>query len=100
MLAGRINHSGSNRAFLSRVPKGIDYELRKLHYDVALAAFKPSLAALFAYVPMSQILLGSDYPFSSIGLSIEGLNEIGLSPTDADAIYRANAERLIPRLRS
>jgi predicted TIM-barrel fold metal-dependent hydrolase len=100
MLAGRINHSGSNRAFLSRVPKGIDYELRKLHYDVALAAFKPSLAALFSYVPMSQILLGSDYPFSSIGLSIEGLNEIGLSPTDADAIYRANAERLIPRLRS
>lgn len=98
MLAGRINHSGSNRAFLSRVPKGIDYELRKLHYDVALAAFKPSLSALFAYVPMSQILLGSDYPFSSIGLSIKGLEEMGLGKDDMNAIYRGNAERLIPRL--
>ena len=62
-----------------RVPKGIDYELRKLHYDVALAAFKPSLAALFAYIPMSQILLGSDYPFSSIEKSITGLEEMRLA---------------------
>jgi predicted TIM-barrel fold metal-dependent hydrolase len=98
-LAGRINHSGSNRAFLARVPKGIDYEMRKLHYDIALSAFKPSLAALFAYVPMSQILLGSDYPFSSIGLSIEGLNEMGLTQADLETIYRGNSERLIPRLR-
>lgn len=98
-LAGRINHSGSNRAFLAKVPKGIDHELRKLHYDIALAAFKPSLAALFAYVPMSQILLGSDYPFSSIGLSIKGLDEMGLSSVDINAIYGANAERLIPRLK-
>lgn len=99
-LAGRITHSGSNRAFLSQVPKGIDYELRKLHYDVALASFKPTLAALFAYVPMSQILLGSDYPFSSIGLSVEGLNEMDLTQADLDAIYCSNPERLIPRLRS
>lgn len=99
-LAGRVSHSGSNRAFLSHVPKGIDYELRKLHYDIALAAFKPSLAALFAYVPMSQILLGSDYPFASIGQSIEGLNEMGLTEADLDAIYRGNPERLMPRLRA
>jgi predicted TIM-barrel fold metal-dependent hydrolase len=99
-LAGRINHSGSNRAVLPQVPKGIDYELRKLHYDVALASFKPALSALFAYVPMSQVLLGSDYPFSSIGLSIEGLNEMNLSKADMDAIYHGNTERLIPRLHS
>jgi predicted TIM-barrel fold metal-dependent hydrolase len=98
MLAGRINHSGSNRPFLVRVPKGIDYELKKLHYDIALAAFRPSLSALFAYVPMSQVLLGSDYPFSSIGLSVTGLDEMKLPAESLDAIYRGNAERLMPRL--
>lgn len=97
-LAGRIKHSGSNRPFLNRVPKGIDYELRKLHYDIALAAFRPSLLALFDYIPMSQILLGSDYPFSSIGASISGLEEMTLAPDQLRAIYRGNAERLIPRL--
>jgi predicted TIM-barrel fold metal-dependent hydrolase len=100
MLAGRIAHSGSNRSLMSRVPNGIDHELKKLHYDIALAAFKPSLAALLAYVPVSQVLLGSDYPFSSIGLSVEGLEAMGLPPETVDAIYGANAARLIPRLKT
>jgi predicted TIM-barrel fold metal-dependent hydrolase len=98
-LSGRILHSGSNRAYLDRAPKGVDYELRKLHYDVALAAFKPALAALFAYIPESQVLLGSDFPFSSIGLSIKGLEEHGLPNETLDAIYSGNAERLMPRLK-
>ena len=98
-LSGRIVHSGSNRPFLGRVPKGIDYELRKLHYDIALASFKPTLDALFAYIPASQILLGSDYPFSSVGLSIKGLEEHGLPKETLDALYSGNIERLIPRLK-
>jgi len=100
MLSGRISHSGSNRVFLNRVPKGIDHELQKLHYDIALAAFRPSLSALLAYVPVSQVLLGSDYPFSSIGLSVTGLEEMGLPPETMAAIYCANAARLMPRLKS
>jgi 6-methylsalicylate decarboxylase len=98
-LSGRILHSGSNRLLLDRVPKGVDHELRKLHYDVALACFKPALAALFAYIPESQVLLGSDYPFSSVALSIKGLEEHGLSKETLDALYSGNIERLIPRLR-
>ena len=98
-LSGRILHSGSNRLLLDRVPKGVDHELRKLHYDVALACFKPALAALFAYIPESQVLLGSDYPFSSVALSIKGLEEHGLSKDTLDALYSGNIERLIPRLR-
>ncbi len=97
-LSGRIKHSGSNRPFLGRVPKGIDYELKKLYYDIALAAFRPSLLALFDYVPLSQILLGSDFPFSSIGTSVSGLTEMKLSADQERAIYYRNAERLMPRL--
>ena len=97
-LSGRIKHSGSNRPFLSRVPKGIDYELRKLHYDIALAAFRPALLALLDYIPLSQILLGSDYPFSSIGVSIDGLAEMKLSAEQLQAIYCSNADRLMPTL--
>jgi predicted TIM-barrel fold metal-dependent hydrolase len=98
-LSGRILHSGSNRPLLDRVPKGVDYELRKLHYDVALACFKPALTALFAYIPASQILLGSDYPFSSVGLSIKGIEEHALPKETLDALYGGNIERLIPRLK-
>jgi 6-methylsalicylate decarboxylase len=98
MLAGRIKHSGSNRPVIGRVPNGIDHELKKLHYDVALAAWRPSLLALFAYIPMSQILLGSDYPFSSVGVTIAGLDEMELPPDQLQAIYAENARRLIPRL--
>jgi predicted TIM-barrel fold metal-dependent hydrolase len=98
-LSGRILHSGSNRAFLDRAPKGVDYELQKLHYDVALAAFPPAFAALFAYIPVSQVLLGSDFPFSSIGLSLQGLEEAKLPQETLDAIYGINAARLMPRLK-
>jgi predicted TIM-barrel fold metal-dependent hydrolase len=98
MLAGRVSHSGANRRFLDKVPKGIEYELKKLHYDIALAAFRPSLSALFALVPTSQVLLGSDYPFSSIGAAVGGLDAYGVAEADARAIYRGNAERLMPRL--
>jgi predicted TIM-barrel fold metal-dependent hydrolase len=99
MLAGRVGHSGSNRPFLSRVPKGIDYELKKLHYDIAIAAYRPSLLALLDYVPLTQILFGSDYPFSGIGHTMDGLAGMELAEAAVRAIHRGNAERLMPRLR-
>ena len=58
---------------------------------------RPSLAALFAYIPMSQILLGSDYPFSSIEKSIKGLEEMRLTRAELQGIYAGNA-RPMPRL--
>jgi 6-methylsalicylate decarboxylase len=75
------------------------FRRRKLHYDVALQANRPALAALFAYVPISQVLLGSDYPFGTSSDGIRGLEEYGLNPGDLAAIYRGNAERLLPRFK-
>ena len=98
ILAGRATVTGLTRAFAEKIPNGMDHELKKLYYDVALAANKPALAALFTYVPVSQILLGSDYPFGTSTDGIKGLEEFGVKPGDLDAIYRGNALRLVPRL--
>lgn len=99
MMSGRIANSGSAKAVLDRVPKGVDHELKKLHYDVAIATFRPALAALFEYIPLSQILYGTDYPFSATENSAKGLEAYGLKDDALRAIYRGNAERLIPRLK-
>ena len=47
-------------------PKGVDYELRRQFYETADAAYGPSMAALLQYVPVTQILFGTDYPYVSI----------------------------------
>jgi 6-methylsalicylate decarboxylase len=99
MLAGRIRTSVVSPRARERVPNGVDHELKKLYYDLAIAAFEPSLAALLAYVPATQVLMGSDFPYHSIGRTIEGIAAAGLDSGTLAAIYRGNAERLIPRLR-
>jgi 6-methylsalicylate decarboxylase len=99
VLAGRAAVMGFGREFADKMPNGLDHELQKLHYDVALQANRPALAALFAYVPISQVLLGSDCPFGSSADGIRGLEEYGLKPGDLEAIYHGNAERLLPRLK-
>ena len=90
---------GLGREFVEKMPNGIDHELRKLHYDVALQANRPALAALFAYVPTTQVLLGSDYPFGTSADGISGLEQHGLNRGDLEAIYSGNAERLLPRFK-
>ena len=99
-LAGRAQVMGMGRQFADKMPNGIDYELRRLHYDVALQANRPALAALFAFVPTSQVLLGSDFPFGTSADGVRGLEEFGLKPGELDAIYNGNARRLLPRLKS
>ena len=98
MLAGRATTTGLHRVYAKSLPNGIDHELKKLHYDVALAGNRPALAALFAFVPVSQVLLGSDYPFGTSTDGIAALEEFGMTPADLAAIYRGNALRLLPRL--
>jgi 6-methylsalicylate decarboxylase len=100
MMRGRMSMGGFMPKGAEVAPKGIDHELLKLHYDVALSANKPALAALFAFVPVSQVLLGTDYPFGATGPTLEGLAEYGLSEADLQAICRTNAERLVPRLKT
>ncbi len=81
-----------------RVPKGVMHELKRFYYDTAWAAHPGALASLTKLVDVSQILLGSDYPYRTGADNVLGLSEYGFSTSDLRAIERGNALRLIPRL--
>ena len=59
------------------------------------------MAALSSIIPVSQILLGSDFPYRTSLDHVNGLRDAGVF-TDARLfdIERANAQRLLPRLSS
>jgi predicted TIM-barrel fold metal-dependent hydrolase len=78
----------------------IDYELKRLNYETANAAYAPNMAALIKFVPLSQILFGTDYPYVSVVENVEDLTRLGLSASDLTAIESDNAARLVPRLKT
>jgi predicted TIM-barrel fold metal-dependent hydrolase len=58
------------------------------------------MAALLKYVPISQVLFGTDYPFVSVTENVSDLSKIELAANDLKAIETDNAVRLIARLRT
>jgi len=99
MLSGRIAAATKRLGaeFDRLVPKGAEYELKKLVYEVSNATSPTSLAALAALVPPSQIVFGTDYPFVPIEATIAGIDAFWAGPL-RDPVYRANAATLLPRL--
>ena len=100
MLAGRISQLGTLFGSDKRVPNGVEYELRRLYYEIANSANRPAIAALMSIVPASQIMFGTDYPFVPIGVTSDGMRTLTLSAEELRAIGRDNALALLPRLRS
>jgi 6-methylsalicylate decarboxylase len=82
----------------SRVPNGVLHELKRFYYDTAWTARPGPLAALTRLVSVSQILLGSDFPYRSGPDNVKGLIDYGFSDSDLQAIWRDNALRILPRL--
>ena len=75
--------------------------LARLYYDVALSGHPVPFAALRAIAPASQIVFGSDWPFTpdfGVARNIALLESLGLSREDMAALARDNAARLFPRL--
>lgn len=81
-------------------PQGIPYELSRLYYETANAAYAPNLAALLKIAPISQLMFGSDYPYVKITENKKDLLSSGLKPADIHAIARDNALRLMPSLKA
>lgn len=77
-------------------PQGIDHELKRLFYETANGYHAPNMAALLAYVPISQVMFGTDYPYVSVAQNVEGLAK-AVSGADLDAIRSGNALKMFPR---
>jgi 6-methylsalicylate decarboxylase len=98
VMAGRIQDRLSKES-LAKIPNGVLPELQKLYYEVAHATYPWPMAALTRFVPTTQILFGSDYPFEAVETTVEHIPDAGLTPAAWRSINRTNAERLFPRLR-
>ena len=79
-------------------PHGMDYELQRQFYDTADAAYAPSMAAIRNYIPHTQIMFGTDYPYVSIENNVEELHKRRLSMAEMREIGRGNATALMPQL--
>lgn len=74
-------------------------ELRRFYYDTAQAANPVAMASLTKFIPVTQIVYGTDFPYRSAAENTRGLAEI-FTGSDLRAIERENALRILPRLRS
>ena len=96
-LAARIATTSQRLGsdFEKLVPHGAEYELKRLYYEVSNATGPASLAALAAFVPLSQVVFGTDYPFVPIEATVQGVDAFWAEPK-REAVYRANAAKLLP----
>ena len=98
MVAGRLVNALKGRKDIAGIaPDGIDAELKKLFYDTANSFYASTIAALTSYVPGSQIVFGTDFPYLTIGQNLDGLRKL-VTPAQMAGITRDNAVRLLPRL--
>jgi predicted TIM-barrel fold metal-dependent hydrolase len=81
------------------MPKGPLVEMQKFYYDTAGSSNPVTLGGLRKFVPLSQILFGTDYPFASSAEQLHLLKECAVfNPSELQAIYSGNAVRFLPRL--
>jgi len=99
MLLGRMHQYGP-KDIAEKAPNGIEYELKRLYYDVAGTAYRPAIAALTTLVPATQILFGSDNPFVPLSDTAEGIRQLSLSRDDLARIDQDNALTLLPRFKA
>jgi predicted TIM-barrel fold metal-dependent hydrolase len=98
MLLGRMHQYGPKN--ISEIaPNGIEYELKRLYYDIAGTAYRPAIAALTSLVPTTQILFGSDNPFVPLAETADGMVQLDFSSDDLRRIGRDNALTLLPSLK-
>src|SRR5262249_40400581 len=104
-IAWRIGMSMHEFPELSvKAPRGAQHYLQKLYYDTALSTSEQVFAALKEFVPMNQVLFGSDWPMVPEGAVKMETRDLEASKVlDAatrQAIYRDNAMALFPRFAS
>ena len=78
-------------------PNSRPHHLRRFCYDTAASANPVQMQALKSLVGVSQIVFGSDFPFASAMIAVQGLQTSGFSDEELRAIERHNALKLLSR---
>ncbi len=99
-LMTRFDSLAARPDIAQRLPKGLLYEVQKLFFDTANFFDLYPWPALLKLMPISQILFGTDFPFSSASEVAKGLSSVGLKAADLRAIERGNAVELFPRFKN
>jgi predicted TIM-barrel fold metal-dependent hydrolase len=82
-----------------KIPGGVLRELKRLYFDTAQSSNPYALSALMKLVDVSQVMLGTDFPYRATAEHVKGLADCGLFDAAAlAAIGGGNAARLMPRL--
>lgn len=100
MFAGRFKRLTQTNDLSNVAPNGLDAEFARLYYETANASSPPTMSALLKFVPLSQVLFGSDHPYVSDADNLTDLKNCGLSQREMNAILYENAERLVPQLKA
>ena len=82
------------------LPHGPMYELKRQYYDCAGVTDPIAMGALTAFVPTSQILFGSDYPYWPISLFGDALPNLAYRTkpfTKSNSRTRSDSSRGLPR---
>ncbi len=95
---GGIEHGMTPEERARKLPKGLDYELKRQYYDLASVGSAPAgMAAVLKLWPITQLTYGSDAPFGNAVQIAQGIAKLDLADADLKAIQRGNAARLFPR---
>ena len=79
-----------------RLPEGPLAALQKLNFDTASVTNRPALAAIGAFVPWSQVLFGTDFPYVGTAVQRRELEANIDDEATLAAIEFGNAARLLP----
>lgn len=100
-LSGRLTRIGATPLVGSRALTLADAQawLARWHYDLTMVGSPAEVAAIRAMAPVSQLLFGSDFPFTPVPMVHAAAAGFAALPFDADAraaILHGNAARLFP----
>jgi predicted TIM-barrel fold metal-dependent hydrolase len=95
-----VRHATESKKIAAKLPNGPWAEIKKLYFDTAQASDPWNFGASRSFMPITQLLLGSDYPFIQVSDTVNALLDLGMSEADLRAVTRDNALRLFPRLQA
>lgn len=103
MVIYRLQNMSKRPEVAARLPKGVDYYLKQMYYDLAQASVPLIQRALEDIADPEKILFGTDYPFSQAGERVIDDVMAGIEAFDGyddrrkAMIFRNNALALFPR---